>query len=425
MEKPKNRILLGCVADDFTGASDAASFLRNAGLRTLLMNEIQKDFPVPEQTDAVVIALKSRTEVTDVAVHSTLEAIKWLENQGTEKFYFKYCSTFDSTKKGNIGPVADAIMEYLGETCTILCPALPVNGRIVRSGKLYVNGVPLDQSPMKNHPLTPMWDSRIKALIETQSKYHAYEWDTTDLNTSAELLRKKCLEIPEDHFYIVPDYTCEQDGQKIADLFGHLRFLTGGSGILTHLGIRILQDAGIRTRTIPENSEAADSKGVVIAGSCSIATLAQIQDFQEKGHPSFRIDPFALYNGTQTKQEIIDFVLSHPDNEVLIYSSDTSEKIKEVQKLGTEIVAAMIERTLGSVANALLHKGYGRIVVAGGETSGAVTKVLGYDVFEIGDSVAPGVPIMIPVQNKHIRLVLKSGNFGQVDFFTRALEMTR
>ena len=149
MEKPKNRILLGCVADDFTGASDAASFLRNAGLRTLLMNEIQKDFPVPEQTDAVVIALKSRTEATDVAVHSTLEAIKWLENQGTEKFYFKYCSTFDSTKKGNIGPVADAIMEYLGKHAPSCVLPLPVNGRIVRSGKLYVNGVPLDQSPMK------------------------------------------------------------------------------------------------------------------------------------------------------------------------------------------------------------------------------------------------------------------------------------
>lgn len=166
---------LGCVADDFTGASDAASFLQKAGMRTILINETPDVVKIPDETDAVVIALKSRTQEKLEAVESVLRSIKWLKNIGADKFYFKYCSTFDSTKEGNIGPVADMVMEELGINYTILCPALPINGRVVRNGRLYVNGLPLDESPMKNHPLTPMWDSRIKNLIEAQSKYQAVE----------------------------------------------------------------------------------------------------------------------------------------------------------------------------------------------------------------------------------------------------------
>ena len=148
--------LLGCVADDFTGASDAASFLQKAGMKTILLNEVQQDVVIPMDTEAIVIALKSRTIEKEKAVDDTLKAIKWLEGKGASKFYFKYCSTFDSTSEGNIGPVADAVMEYLGQEYTLLCPALPVNGRKVKEGKLYVKGVLLEESPMKNHPLTPM-----------------------------------------------------------------------------------------------------------------------------------------------------------------------------------------------------------------------------------------------------------------------------
>lgn len=419
--------MLGCVADDFTGASDAASFLQKGGMRTLLLNGVHEEITVPEDTDAVVIALKSRTQETKAAVRDTLRAIRWLEEKGASKFYFKYCSTFDSTQKGNIGPVADAIMEYLGQQYTVLCPSLPVNERIVKGGRLYVKGIPLNESPMKNHPLTPMWDSRIKNLMEVQSRYQTLELYQDRLK----ITQKEWMEWVEeqgknqDHFYVVPDYVDDADARNIVRLFGNLRFLTGGSGLLEFFAA-VRQKEESRIGKEPKGQRAQCKKpGVVFAGSCSVATLAQIRDYQERGGLSCRLDPMALLEGRQREEEVLEFVLGHPMEEVLIYSSDRAENVKEVQRLGRERIAELLEQTIGSVAAELVKHGYGRIVVAGGETSGAVTKALGFEAFEIGDSVAPGVPIMIPLRNKEIRLVLKSGNFGQQDFFTQALKMTK
>lgn len=418
---------LGCVADDFTGASDAASFLQKAGMRTILINETPDTIEIPEETDAVVIALKSRTQEKTEAVESVLRSVQWLKNAGTDKFYFKYCSTFDSTKEGNIGPVADAMMEELGADYTILCPALPINGRVVKEGRLYVNGVPLDESPMKNHPLTPMWDSRIKNLIEAQGKYQAIELFGESLKEDKESVQKKIQEQSSDmkHFYVVPDYENEEDAKQIVRLFGDLVFLTGGSGILTELGKYMLEENGANKQEICQKMEKNELPGVVLAGSCSVATLGQIADYQEKGNVSYRINPVEIFEGKQTTQEIVDFILSHPEEAVLVYSSDNAENVKEVQKLGKEKIADLLEKTISEVAATLVSRGYGRIVVAGGETSGAVTKALGYDAFEIGESIAPGVPVMKPVGNTEVKLALKSGNFGQPDFFTRALNMMK
>lgn len=418
---------LGCVADDFTGASDAASFLQKAGMRTILINETPDTIEIPEETDAVVIALKSRTQEKTEAVESVLRSVQWLKNAGADKFYFKYCSTFDSTKEGNIGPVADAMMEELGADYTILCPALPINGRVVKEGRLYVNGVPLDESPMKNHPLTPMWDSRIKNLIEAQGKYQAIELFGESLKEDKESVQKKIQEQSSDmkHFYVVPDYENEEDAKQIVRLFGDLVFLTGGSGILTELGKYMLEENGANKQEICQKMEKNELPGVVLAGSCSVATLGQIADYQEKGNVSYRINPVEIFEGKQTTQEIVDFILSHPEEAVLVYSSDNAENVKEVQKLGKEKIADLLEKTISEVAATLVSRGYGRIVVAGGETSGAVTKALGYDAFEIGESIAPGVPVMKPVGNTEVKLALKSGNFGQPDFFTRALNMMK
>lgn len=420
MGEIERRILLGCIADDFTGASDAASFLQKAGMHPVLVNEVRESIEIPKKADAVVVALKSRTAPKEEAVDETMRAVKWLDSLGVEKFYFKYCSTFDSTKEGNIGPVSDAVMEYFHQPYTILCPALPVNGRTVKGGCLYVCGVPLSESPMKDHPLTPMRDSRIKNLIEAQSKYQAVE-------LPGELVNKEDLkgflkeeEKKAEHFYVIPDYVDDKDGKKIVELFGNMKFLTGGSGILEFLGAYLCNKECNMT-TVDKN----DGPGVVFAGSCSVATLGQIKDYQSRGHVSFKINPLSLLKGEQTKEEIVDFVQSHPNDEVLIYSSDTADQIKEIQKMGREKIAGLIEKTLSGAAAILAEKGYRRIVVAGGETSGAVTKALGYDAFEIGPSVAPGVPIMTPLKNNNMKLVLKSGNFGQKDFFARALAMTR
>ncbi len=421
------RQMLGCVADDFTGASDAASFLQKAGMRTLLLNEVQEKITALEQIDAVVIALKSRTQETEAAVKDSLQAVRRLEERGASKFYFKYCSTFDSTREGNIGPVADAVMEYLGQRYTVLCPSLPVNERIVREGRLYVKGLPLDESPMKDHPLTPMWDSRIKNLIEAQSRFKAIELNRDRL----EMTRKECEAWigeegkKESRFYVIPDYADDADARNIVRLFGGLRFLTGGSGLLEFLAPAMQEKTGRAAKSSGDKKAENREPGVVFAGSCSVATLAQIKDYQDRGGLSCRLDPIALLDGRQGREEILDFILSHPQKEVLVYSSDKAENVKEIQKLGRERVAELIEQTIGSVAAELVKRGYGRIVVAGGETSGAVTRALGFDAFEIGESVAPGVPIMIPVENRQVRLVLKSGNFGQEDFFARALKMTK
>ena len=417
----KQDILIGCVADDFTGASDAASFLMSKGMKTILFNG-KPDGEIPP-CQAVVIALKSRTQETKSAVADSMAAFTWLKEQGAQHLYFKYCSTFDSTKEGNIGPVVDAMLKAFGEKYTILCPALPVNKRTVENGILYVDGVPLSETHMKNHPLTPMWESEIAKLMDPQGKYQT-------LNVNTELLAKSKEEIlavvdefgkDKEHFYIVPDYVNDENGTKIAEVFGDLTVLTGGSGILAPLAAKYQQAQAAKDSM----TNGVDGKGIVLAGSCSKATLEQIADFQTKGYASYKIDPMAVLSGTETVDTVWDFVKAHADEEVLLYSSDQAENVAEIQKVGKDKIAALLEGLTAAVAERAVANGYTRIIVAGGETSSAVAKKLGYHCFETGASIAPGVPIMAPLSNENIRIVLKSGNFGQTDFFARALQMTR
>lgn len=400
-----HRRLLGCIADDFTGASDAASFLHKAGMKTVLFSGIPGTTMDLSGFDAVVVALKTRTEPVEEAVSHSMEVVRWMEAQGVTHYYFKYCSTFDSTREGNIGPILDAALAYFNEPYTILCPALPVNGRKVIKGHLYVNDVPLHESPMKDHPLTPMWDSRIKNLMEAQSRYPVYELDSEALaqDSIADTLSQWQAEQP--HFYIVPDYQSYEDGDNIARLFKHCKILSGGSGILEHLEKRL-------------------HKGILLAGSCSKATLNQIDLYQKAGHPSFQINPKALWEGTLTVEDILAYIRQQQDY-VLVYSSADAESVRQTQKLGKEAIAALLENTMSRIAAVLVAEDYRHIIVAGGETSGAVTQALGYHAFQIGKSVAPGVPLMIPVEDKDIRLVLKSGNFGQPDFFERAIAVAK
>lgn len=416
------KLILGCVADDFTGASDAASFLVKAGMKTMLFNGVPHDLE-NLNADAAVIALKTRTDETQRAVQDSLEAVEWFLKQDTEHIYSKYCSTFDCTPQGNIGPILDAILDRCQEKASILCPALPVNGRTVREGKLYVNGVPLDESPMKNHPLTPMWDSRIGKLMEGQSKYPCIE-------LPKEILQKSEKEIQEyieeksrgyEKYYLVPDYEKDSDAEKLARLFGHMKVLSGGSGILTELGKKYLGGQG--KRDIPPSF--TKGRGIILAGSCSSATLEQIQVYRQSGKYTYKLDPLSLLDKKETTEEIWDRVLKESrGGDILIYSSDTPQKVKQMQSYGKEKVAKVIETVLSDLAWLAREAGFTRIIVAGGETSGAVTKRLGYEACLIGESIAPGVPVMVPQRNSHLRLVLKSGNFGQPDFFLRALAQT-
>jgi uncharacterized protein YgbK (DUF1537 family) len=419
-----SKIIVGCVADDFSGASDAASFFVKAGIRTFLFNGVPTE-KIDYQSDyvAIIIALKTRTEEKNKAVNDSLKAFEWLKANGAELLFLKYCSTFDSTREGNIGPVIDAVMEKYRIKYTILCPALPVNGRIVQDGNLLINGVPLNETHMKNHPLTPMWDSDISKLIEPQGKYRS-------IKINYEVMKKNNEEILEiinqfgkdkEHFYVIPDFIEEGHSRKIVEVFGELPFLTGGSGLMYDLGIKY---QSLITQTSIPNSK-TDGKAIILAGSCSKATLEQVEDYIGKGYESFKIDPVELYNENQTKETIWNFVKSKNADNILIYSSDISENVKKVQRYGATNISRLLERTTAYIAKKAVDSGYKRIIVAGGETSGAVTKILGYTGYIVGESIAPGVPVMIPIVDNRVRLILKSGNFGQKDFFYRSIEFTR
>lgn len=411
-------MILGCIADDFTGASDAASFLVKGGMSVRLYNGIPvRHLPPDEETQAVVVALKSRTQETGEAVADSLKAARFLLDRGAKQIYFKYCSTFDSTRGGNIGPVADALMELLGVPYTLLCPSLPVNGRTVENGKLMVHGVPLDESHMKTHPLTPMWDSSLRKLMEPQSRYPCIP---ADLNHPDSGFTRPLSDKP---YYLIPDYKTDSDGERIAEKFGGLALLTGGSGLLEPLAKKWTEKL-CAPAAFPSGQ--TRGKGLVLAGSCSRATLSQISWFRKQGFPSYKLDPEEMIKEKQTAENAWQFMEAqkHQADAVLIYSSDTPEKVRGFQKYGPGKVAHLLEQTIAGLAVRAVASGYTRIISAGGETSGAVTKALGFHSFRIGESIAPGVPIMIPDESPDLRLVLKSGNFGQEDFFGRALDMT-
>lgn len=414
------KIILGCIADDFTGGSDAASFLTAGGMNTVLLNGVPEDLILPEDCEAVVIALKSRTQETTGAVRDSLQAIRWLRDRGAEHFYIKYCSTFDSTPEGNIGPIVDAVLEELSAAKTILCPALPANGRTVQQGILYVNGVPLAESSMKDHPLTPMWASRIAELMEPQGKYPALELERSELR-DAGLVKKKidCFAAEHPRFYLIPDYVDETDAQTIITLFGHYPVLTGGSGILTAWAKYLKGDTQV---TLPQTG--TDGPALLLAGSCSVATRGQIRWHESHGGVSFQLTDEGLCSGIQTPEAVWNNVRAANAEAPLVYSNDTPEGLRAKPAEVLKRVSTLVENTLSEIGALAVAAGVTRIIVAGGETSGAVTRRLGWNAFRIGESIAPGVPILIPLEAPQIRLVLKSGNFGQEDFFERALRMT-
>ncbi len=404
-------MILGCIADDFTGASDIASFFAKGGMRTRLYNGVPQK-GCDADFDAAVIALKTRTQETAFAVEESMAALKWLRDQGAERFYVKYCSTFDSTPRGNIGPICDASMEFLQTPYTVLCPALPVNGRVVRGGRLFVNGVPLEQSPMKNHPLTPMWASSVEELMAPQSRYpcraigHVCCGAFPELNTA--------------HGYYVPDMETDADADAIVACFGRLRLLTGGSGLAQPLA-RMLMEG----RAVSQPDTGTGGPALLLAGSCSVATREQIEAYRAAGGVCLKLDPLTLLDGTVHAKQLWRQAKDCLGESVLIYSSDTPENVLKIQAHGQQETAALLENTFAQLACLAVQDGIRRIIVAGGETGGAVTRQLKFDAYEIGQSIAPGVPVMTPVADPSLRLVLKSGNFGQTDFFRRALDRTR
>ncbi|WP_175726618.1 3-oxo-tetronate kinase [Burkholderia ambifaria] len=425
MTASASRPLLGCIADDFTGATDLANMLVKSGMRTVQTIGVPADGAALDtmvDADAIVVALKSRTIPAADAVAQSLAAYAWLRAQGCRQFFFKYCSTFDSTDAGNIGPVADALLDAAGGDFAIACPAFPENGRTIFRGHLFVGDVPLNESGMEHHPLTPMKDANLVRVLQRQttSKVGLIRYDTIAQGAAAVRARIDALRADGTRFAIA-DALSDHDLHVLGEACANLPLVTGGSGVA--LG---LPENFRRAGLLPERDNAAslpriDGLSAVLAGSASKATNAQVAAWRES-RPSFRIDPLAASRGEPVVDDALAFARSHLPQPVLIYATTSPDEVKAVQQaLGVEAAGHLVESTLAAIARGLRELGVRKFVVAGGETSGAVVQALDVKSLQIGAQIDPGVPATATIDAQPLGLALKSGNFGTVDFFDKAL----
>jgi uncharacterized protein YgbK (DUF1537 family) len=346
-----------------------------------------------------------------------------LRAAGAEQFLFKYCSTFDSTDAGNIGPVADALLEFLGADLTIACPAFPANGRSIYLGHLFVGQLLLSDSPMKDHPLTPMRDANLVRVLQRQVEGQVGLIPFAVVERGAEAIRAGFATArAEGKRFIVVDAVGDGHLRAIGAACADLPLLTGGSGIAMGLPDNFRAAGKLADYEPRETLAAPAGKPVVLAGSCSQATREQIRVAITAGAPAFQVDPLAVAEGATDAARVAAWVRENTsDRPTVVYSSAEPAEVREVQgKLGAERAGALIERLLADVGASLLADGFSRFVVAGGETSGAVVGALGVRALEIGPEIDPGVPWTRSVGAPDVALALKSGNFGAPDFFLRA-----
>jgi 3-dehydrotetronate 4-kinase len=417
-------LLLGCIADDFTGATDLANTLVKAGMRTVqLLGVPSPGLEVP-QADCIIVALKSRSNPPQEAVQLSLAALDWLRSRGTRQYYFKYCSTFDSTDEGNIGPVADALLDALGADFTVFNPAFPTNKRTVYKGYLFVGDELLSESGMRHHPLTPMTDPSLVRVLQRQTRHKVGLVQYSNVVKGAAAVREAFQALRKDGTrHAVLDAITDEHLLALGEACADLQLVTGGSGMAMGLPANFVR-AGLlkagQQHPLPKVSGAT----AVLAGSCSVATQGQVADMK-RSHDAFGLDPVAIAGGRDQAQEALAWAERRvAEKPILIYSTAAPEQVSAVQnQLGREEAGAMIEQTLGRIAQGLVAKGVRRLVVAGGETSGAVVGALGVQGLYIGPEIDPGVPWTFSIGQPTLALALKSGNFGTPDFFTKAFRM--
>jgi uncharacterized protein YgbK (DUF1537 family) len=405
---------LGAIADDLTGATDLALILSQEGLRVLQTVGVPDDADFGD-ADAVVVSLKSRTIPAREAVSMSLAATRALLGGGARQLFFKYCSTFDSTDAGNIGPVIDALLTLVGEERTIACPAFPMNQRTIYRGHLFVGDQLLSDSPMKDHPLTPMRDASLVRVLSRQTERPVALIPLEVVRDEAALASR----LAQLAGIAIVDAVADDDLRRIGSAVAGLKLVTGGSGVAMGLAANFGVHAGPPAEPLvwPTGGSA------VLAGSCSAATLRQVAAAEAAGIPAFAVDPVAVAAGTLTPSQAIDFVLAQSRTPLVYSSAPPSAVAATQQRLGQAEAGELIERFMADVAAGLSERGVTRFIVAGGETSGAVVAALGVNVLRIGPEIDPGVPWTLAHGNAApFALALKSGNFGSDDFFIRAWE---
>ncbi|MET3893283.1 uncharacterized protein YgbK (DUF1537 family) [Bosea sp. OAE506] len=421
-------MLLGVIADDMTGATDVALMLNRSGMRTVQTIGVPSPGQALPDADAVVVALKSRTNPVAEAVADSLAACEALLAAGARQILFKYCSTFDSTAQGNIGPVAGALAQRLGAGLAIVCPAFPANGRSIYQGYLFVGAVPLHESSMKDHPLTPMRDSSLIRLMGAQTSGAVGLVDYATVLSGAGAVKARFAALADQGMrYVVTDALTNADLMVLGEAAADHKLLTGGSGIAMGLPQNFRRAGLLPEREIAASLAAPQGRAGIISGSCSTATRGQIAKAIEAGYPALKVDPMALVSGAQDAAKLADWALAQAaDTPFLLYSSDDPAEVATIQeKLGRETAGETVEHAFAQTAALLAEGGVSRLLVAGGETSGAVVQELGIGLLEIGPEIDPGVPWTRVAQGRDMVIALKSGNFGAPDFFLKAWALLR
>ncbi|MFB0721355.1 3-oxo-tetronate kinase [Aeromonas salmonicida] len=410
---------LGVIADDFTGATDIAGFLVENGLATLQFSGIPAKADLTG-VDAVVISLKSRSCPADEAVHDSLAALDWLKARGCPRIYQKYCSTFDCTATGNIGPVTDALLAALESQFTLICPALPVNGRTVYQGNLFVGAQPLAESGMRHHPITPMTDSNLLRLMETQARGRAGLVPFSTIDKGAAAIAEAFEQLTQDGVrYAVVDTLTEQHLLDIAAAAIDMPLVTGGSGLAIGLA-RLLGKGNLAAAR--EAGRPLGTRAVVLSGSCSEMTNRQVARYQAIA-PALALDVAACLTRADYPAELVRWVSSQPATPApMLHATTSPGELAAIQaRHGRDAASEAVEQCFAQVAVLLREAGVESFIIAGGETSSRITQALGIAAFHIGPQIAPGVP-WVRATDAPLSLALKSGNFGDETFFSRAQE---
>ena len=415
-------VRLGCIADDFTGATDLANNLVRAGMRAVQTIGVPAA-ALDADVDAVVVALKSRTIAPEEAIAQSLAALRWLKAQGARQIYFKYCSTFDSTPRGNIGPVTEALMEALGCDFTIATPAFPDNRRTVFKGYLFVGDVLLDESGMQNHPLTPMTDANLVRVMQAQTRRKVGLIDYATVARGAAAIRDRVAQLRSEGAGVaIVDAVSNDDLMRLGPALADMPLVTGGSGV----AIGLPANFGIAPSSAASALPKAGGWRAVVSGSCSLATNRQVADFIAAGRPALAIDPLQIAAGVDVASQALEWATPLLERgPVLVYSTADASAVKSVQgRLGAQEAGAMVERSIAAIARGLVERGVRQLVVAGGETSGACVQALGIAQLQIGAQIDPGVPWCHARSDAAggagLHIALKSGNFGTDDFFSKA-----